>query len=318
MMVTASALISTSFDSASVINVPSASVCCGGQHTEWPVCLGSVIYFVIKRPGCTEWHQISLSTIQSRYIIQQQNNGCEHRRKRCGSLDMTLTCVNRKAQKHQMDVHRATDGGTQRPEDGHTGVKWTDQTCIILTTVLDFTVRTEACLFDSSGFLSENIGPPQIKKQTKGVHLWRFTFIGDNSATANPSGTIGSREERLQQSGLLRVIMMMMMKIREGGSVCVCVPHLLILHFVIPLMMWVHPSPWGQNSKTCVCVCVLTPWSWGSPWTAARPEWNHVWWCSAGSGAASAESLWHTGPLWRPWLSAPIGTSGPGLLRSII
>lgn len=111
MPITASALISTSFDSASVINVPPTSVCCAGQHTEWPVCLRSVIYFVIKRPGGTEWHQISLSTIQSRYIIQQRNNGCEHRRKSCRSLGMTLTCVHRKAQKHQMDVHRAADGG---------------------------------------------------------------------------------------------------------------------------------------------------------------------------------------------------------------
>lgn len=57
----------------------------------------------------------------------------------------------------------------------------------------------------------------------------------------------------------------------------------------------------------CLCwdSCALTPWSWGSPWTAARPEWTHVWWYLAGSAAASEESLWHTVPPSLPCLKAP-------------
>lgn len=167
MIVTASALISTSFASASVINMPSASVCCGGQHTEWPVCLGSVIYFVIKRPGCTEWHQISFSTIQSRYIIQQRNNGCEHWRKSCGSLAMTLTCVNRKAQKHQMDVHHAARRGLKTGTRGST--EQTKPASYWRPYWISLSGQ-RACLFDSSGFLFENIGcrilNTRFKKQT--------------------------------------------------------------------------------------------------------------------------------------------------------
>lgn len=157
MTVTASALISTSFDSASFINVPSASVCCGGQHTEWPVCLGSVIYFVIKGPGCTEWHQISLSTIQSRYIIQQRNKGCEHRRKRMTWPSHVFTEKRRSIR--WTSTRRGDAEAWRRGSTEHTkpaSYWWPNW--ILLS-------GQRACRFYSSGFLFENIGPTKIKKK---------------------------------------------------------------------------------------------------------------------------------------------------------
>lgn len=88
------------------------------------VCLETVIYFVGKRPGCTEWHQISLSAVQSRYIIQKWNNRNEHRSKTCRSLGVTLACVNRELQKSI----RWPCG----PQACRLGVHRADQSCLIL------------------------------------------------------------------------------------------------------------------------------------------------------------------------------------------
>lgn len=69
------------------------------------------------------------------------------------------------------------------------------------------------------------------------------------------------------------------------------------------------PKPLSTHTDTLthtLGVRLLTPLVWGSPLTAARPDWSHISPSPGGSDGASEGGFYYTGHLWQPWF--PLGT----------
>ena len=182
---------------------------------------------MIKRPGCTEWDQISLSSIQSHYIIQQWNNGCEHRSKSCGSLDLTLTSVN--------SIRWSWCSlWTHRPTDRNAGLCWAN-----LMTFLDVIVWTEGGTFSFFVFKKNvftKIKRNKVARWTSGQPQEAHIYWGQ---FCQPAVSMRQRLERLCLFGFI----MMPMKI---ACVYVCSWTCYILRTTIILLHLDILGKWGH------------------------------------------------------------------------